>query len=154
MAIEHTDREIGGVKFRIRPLPFKPARKVFVRLANVAGPALAHLAAGTAQVGDLGLAKAVSAALGAVSDVDLEWLADQYQECQYSLDGGRSWPFLDAERRDALFSDPARFPLFFAWLGACLEVQFVGFSGVLGSAKRAAAPAHGTQSGSTESVGS
>jgi hypothetical protein len=152
MAIEAQTREIQGVKFRVQPLPFKPARKVLVRLANVAGPALAHLASQTASLGDLGLARAVSSALAAVSDDDLEWLADLYGErTQVGLDGKAPGPFLDAERRDELFSDPARFPLFFAWLGFCLEIQFVGFSGVLGSVKAASAPKHGTPDASEQS---
>jgi hypothetical protein len=151
MAIAPESRTIQGIPFRIVPLGFRQARKVFVRVAQVAGPALAHLAAAAPSLAslaaDAGLARAVSSALAAVSDEDLEWLAEiMGEQTTYSIEPGK-WPALSADNRDRLFAGPKGLPLFFAWLGACLEVNFSGFFDALAPVRSGADPGAATPGG-------
>lgn len=139
MALEtKTSEPIEGVTYKVTQLPFKDARRLFMRLARIFGPSLATLAEGVKSVDDLPLASMVTKAVENLSDRDLDEVSDMLAEVtQYSVDG-QKWPPLlfkgdprkPVDNRDDLFG--GSLTSFFRWLWFALEVQFGDFSKALG----------------------
>lgn len=128
-----TEREIDGVRFRMTPLGFAKARRIFVRLTKIAGPAMAK----AAPQGASDLADAMAVLTEKVSDADLEDLAETFGDCTRFSQDGDAWPFLNKANREALFSG-GRLMLFFQWLAFALEVNYSDFFEWLKSAGGAA----------------
>lgn len=118
---------IDGVIFEVTPLGFRKGRAVFMRVSKAVGPSLALVAERPgSRLSALPLAEIVTRALEAVSDDDLEWLADVLGETtRFSTDGGVKLPYLTGPNREQLFA--GRISLFFRWIWFALEVNFADF---------------------------
>jgi len=154
MAREQRSTTIDGVWFEVTQLGFSDGRKVFVRLSKLLGPSIAALADKAPSLAALassrGLSDAVTRALGALEDEDLEWLTSVVAKgARYSLDGGTKRPMLDAGAREELFS--GRITLWGKWLFWALSENFGDFSEAL-SALRGPGREGETPASSTASI--
>lgn len=134
---ETQETTIDGVSFRVAQLGFKKARKVFMRVSKVLGPALATLGAESQageEISNEAILGAISGTLATVSDEDLDWLADTFGETTWFSRDREKWPLLKEANREMLFGG-GNLLLFFRWIKFCLEVNFSDFLSVLGPRK-------------------
>lgn len=129
----YQQRLIGKHRYRVRPLPYGEGWPLFLRLARVAGPALAE-ALGTADGGDIGeldVAKVAPALKTLLANLDEETFRsaqDQLAEAtEVEVQPGK-WPQLSTVM-ELHFSGQYMEAL--QWLAFALEVNFGGFLGDL-----------------------
>lgn len=133
MAIKTETRKIGSHEIRIRQLPYREARRVFLTLAQLLGPAAMDALAGAASLADLrrgavdpaALAAGVRDLLGRLSDPALEDLSEAFGgACEVRL-GPDRWATMHAPIRDEVFTGSLVDA--FRWLAACVEVNYSDF---------------------------
>lgn len=149
MAIETEAREIDGVTYRIVQLDARTALKVLDRFKGALGGALA--AADKIDAGMLAmlggeskqgkLSGAALAALGkaimSISLADVEYVRDEFAKKTFVAMGGADEPQL-AKIIDVHFA--GKLTSMFKWLGACAEVNYADFLGVILTKLRENAP--------------
>lgn len=150
----HT-KTVDGVQFRIQQLGFRSGRKALVRLSKRIGPTLARLMDAAPSMDALrdsvapggDLVGAVESFVDALDDDDLEWFADTFgASCEVSEDGER-WRTMNKQVREDLFA--GRLLLFFAWLRACVEVNFSDFFSLLRGSESDPRPVAGESPGNS-----
>lgn len=137
MAIKTETRSVGGREIRIRQLPYRDARRVFLTLAQLLGPGLTELLSGSATMDDLrsgrvdpvALSSALRDVLTRLSDDALEGLCEAFgTACEAHMGGGR-WATMHAPIRDEVFTGSLTDS--FRWLAACVEVNYSDFFSAL-----------------------
>ena len=137
MAIKTETRSIGGREIRIRQLPYRDARRVFLTLAKLLGPGLIDTISGAASVADLragkvdpvALVKGFRDLLHRLEDDQIEALAETFgMACEASM-GGDRWATMRAGIRDEIFTGSLTDS--FRWLAACVEVNYSDFFSAL-----------------------
>lgn len=133
MSIKTETRAIGSRQIRIRQLPYREARRVFLSLATLLGPALLDALGGAASLADLrrgavdprALSGGLRDLLGRLSDSALEDLCEAFgSACEVDRGGGK-WATMHAPIRDEIFSGSLVDS--FRWLVACVEVNYSDF---------------------------
>ncbi len=123
-------KTINGCRYEVEPLGFTTGRRVFVRLANLVGPALASLDTSSAPKGDATAAasaftEAIGRLLGGLRDEDLEFFQEAFaKRTRVHLDGGKA-PVL-ADVIEVHFAGD-RFADFFEWLVFAFTVTYGDF---------------------------
>jgi hypothetical protein len=116
-----TTKAIGGLTFKVRPLPVIHGREAMVRLTRTFGPALGELVEGGVRNG---AARAIGSLADRLDSKDLAWLCERFGECSScAFPDGREMPI--AGNHDEVFA--AAYDTMFEWLEFCLEVNFRGF---------------------------
>lgn len=123
-------RQIDGLTVEITPLGFAAQRRVFVTLAKILGPSAVEILAGSRSASGLGddaLRRAALEALARVDDAGLEALTDAFGESSRAIFAANRSLFLsEPAAREEAFGGP-NFGRFFAWLRACVEINFGPF---------------------------
>ncbi len=134
---QDVDREVDGVVYRLRPMPFGVGRRALMRLVKIVSPVLSS--AFKAGEGDklAMIARALDALPSALSDEDLAFFAKEFGNCSWYQDGDKWVPLLVA-RQETHFA--GRYLAFAQWLAENIKLNFGPFfSGVM-SGKLALAP--------------
>lgn len=123
-----SEKEIGGVTYRTRPLAFSVGLPLLKRLIDVVAPVIAAgLRGGRAQAA----ANILDVLPQAFTEKDIDRFADAFGKVSQYLDDSGQWVTLvknaKIDNRERHFT--GRYLEFMQWLFFCCEVNFAGFFG-------------------------
>ncbi len=117
MGLETKTKTIDDFEFEVTQVKAKEGRRVFVRLAKIAGPGLGVLA-------DDDIGKALDEVLKKIDDQTFDYLCDLFGKYSHvTVDGVKKQ--LTPGFQDTFFA--AKYGLLFKWIAFCLEVNFRDF---------------------------
>ncbi|MBW2672067.1 MAG: hypothetical protein JRD89_01460 [Deltaproteobacteria bacterium] len=129
---KHEEKKIGKNVYRVTQLPFTEGRGAALRLAKIAGPALAEAFGGIdSEVNledmDVGnMAGAFNTLLMSMTEEDLKYFTDLFAENSEVETGPQAWVPLHRDIDDYFSED---YSAWLGWMAFAIKVNFASFFG-------------------------
>ena len=122
-----TEREIGGVMYKTRPLPFDDGLPLLKRLIDIAAPLIAAGLRGGAS--PRGAANVLDVLPANLTLADINTFRKAFGAVSHYQNEGGTWQGLpyDAKNNGQTIHFAGRYVEFAQWLAFCVEVNFAGF---------------------------